>query len=548
MRFLYPWGLLALTLIPLLVLIHLLRVPGRLKVVSFLPLWEKVLPSSLAAHSTPRRRFDLLLILEALIVALLALALAQLAFRWTATTPNVAIVLDLSASMAARTDDGATRLDHARDHARRFLDQFDPDMPVTLVECRGLDHVTRTQLRIREALVTLDAVQSSNRSAAGDQLFERVVLPLVGDYDAIAFFTDALDPALAASHPSVVWAAVGTPCDNVGITRWASASLPDGRTQVFLTLLNASDAAKTGSVILEGTQRLAGERVTLAPRASANQVLEIPKGDAPITTRIELDDGPDGFALDDAVVAAPNRLNVVLYGKPSPALTRFFTKVFPQTVTLTELPEGSPLPAGNTTLLIVHAAAAPEADVATLVINPASDAGNLRVFDANSIVTPGDDTLMSSVDTRGLHPDPCWRLVVPETFRTLLWQHDEPIGIVRRAGPHKPYVVLGFEIEPGWSAQESFVVFMVNLLREASPGGDLDSPCIPQVQAATGDGEAAGGLLSASESLLSAQPPEAARTALALPETTQALIWQPITSIIAAILAVMLFLWWCWPR
>ena len=146
MRLLFPWGLLALTLIPVLLLIHLLRVPGRVKLVSHLPLWDKVLSKTPALRGSARRRLDVLFLLEALIVALLALALAQTTTRWAARGPNVALVLDLTASMNARSPDGLTRWDRARILCRGLLKQFDENDEVTLFRCFGPQTTTGQRL------------------------------------------------------------------------------------------------------------------------------------------------------------------------------------------------------------------------------------------------------------------------------------------------------------------------------------------------------------------------------------------------------------------
>ena len=76
MQFLHPWMLLALALVPVAVLLHVFRAPGRRHAVSSLGLWQGVLDQARPESTERAKRLDLLLLLEILVVALLVLGLA----------------------------------------------------------------------------------------------------------------------------------------------------------------------------------------------------------------------------------------------------------------------------------------------------------------------------------------------------------------------------------------------------------------------------------------------------------------------------------------
>ena len=110
-------GLLWLLVVPALILLYMFR-PARLrKPVSSLRLWRQ-LPQMERTRSRLRRPpLSLLLILQALALALGAFALAQPAFTAPAGRA-VVVILDASGSMQA-LDHGVSRFDQARDEARK---------------------------------------------------------------------------------------------------------------------------------------------------------------------------------------------------------------------------------------------------------------------------------------------------------------------------------------------------------------------------------------------------------------------------------------------
>ena len=109
----FLWGLLAL---PLVVLLHFVRARRRRHQVSALFLWQR---ARQVAERRKRVSPTWLLLAQLLFVALATLALARPAIQ-RGVAPDRILVIDASASMAARDTDGV-RIDKARAAAERLL-------------------------------------------------------------------------------------------------------------------------------------------------------------------------------------------------------------------------------------------------------------------------------------------------------------------------------------------------------------------------------------------------------------------------------------------
>src|SRR5882672_7104128 len=103
MSFLFPFGLALFGLAGPLILLHVLKQKREDRVVSSTLLWQRVVNDVQARHPFQRLRANLLLILQLVVLALAALALARPVVQATGErTRAVGIVLDVSASMLAR--------------------------------------------------------------------------------------------------------------------------------------------------------------------------------------------------------------------------------------------------------------------------------------------------------------------------------------------------------------------------------------------------------------------------------------------------------------
>lgn len=113
MSFAAPMFLWALLAVPLVVLLHFLRIERTRREVAALFLWREAQEMAEARRKTSP---TWLLLVQVLFVTAAALALAQPRISF-AGPPDAVLVLDASASMTAREPNGRTRLDAARAEA-----------------------------------------------------------------------------------------------------------------------------------------------------------------------------------------------------------------------------------------------------------------------------------------------------------------------------------------------------------------------------------------------------------------------------------------------
>ena len=124
----------ALSAIPILILIHTLKPRPRQVNVTNLFLWNEVLKERNRQLTLARLRRNLPLILQALIVALAALALAEPTWTYlTAQKGNLILVIDTSASMNTKSGSGS-RFDQARQKALELIEARSQGQLVMIVD------------------------------------------------------------------------------------------------------------------------------------------------------------------------------------------------------------------------------------------------------------------------------------------------------------------------------------------------------------------------------------------------------------------------------
>ncbi len=133
MSFLAPWHLLWLAaFLPPLVLMYFLKIRRKPQPVSSIMLWQKSLQDLRANVPFQRLRRNLLLWLQILVFLLFAVALARPVIRGSAFSgKRLVLMIDRSASMGARDEDGRTRFEKALAKARTIAE--DPERGEVMV-------------------------------------------------------------------------------------------------------------------------------------------------------------------------------------------------------------------------------------------------------------------------------------------------------------------------------------------------------------------------------------------------------------------------------
>jgi Ca-activated chloride channel homolog len=208
----------ALPAVPVLIALYLLRVRRREQVVSSVLLWTRSAPSWTAFRPSRRIERSLLLLLQIVAAAGLALALAQPSLLgWTIGGGDAVLVLDASLSMRAR-DVAPTRFDRARAEARGVLARLGPGQRAALVVAAAHPLVlvppTTDRGRLYAALGAAEA-QDVAADVPGAVILAAQLVP--GPRRQIFVWTDAAR-APVPPLPGVTARVLGSASDNTGIT------------------------------------------------------------------------------------------------------------------------------------------------------------------------------------------------------------------------------------------------------------------------------------------------------------------------------------------
>ena len=410
MRFLNPQflPLLWLALIP--VVLYLFRRKSRVVRVSTLLFFTSLAREHQESAWLRRLKRWLSFLLTLLILCAPILALARLVLSPAGTSArSVVILVDRSASMAAREATGKSRFDEARDRMRAMLETTPESVPIALVAYDQRPHVVQARSTNRRALVRLiDGIElrpiEDDAAAALEAAEQIAALETPAE---IWHFTDSLDRAdprspdggssadRSHSMPTgvsrrVISLALARPL-NAGITVFSVKKVPllHARYQAYVQVALNSSADGKQTVVLEpqvGGLPLARREMSLAPGEVQGLTLDL-EGAQEQVVEIALELPGDQFSLDDRVVA---RLPA-----PRPLLVAWFT---PRPDPFTELALKSLIDEGEFEVFAGGPAQWPPerapdvvvfdgwlpspwpSDIPAVVINPPTSAGPIRAL------------------------------------------------------------------------------------------------------------------------------------------------------------------------
>src|SRR5579864_552880 len=164
MTLLQPSGLWFLLALPVIFVLYLIQSRYRPHVVASLLLWKRTARDLEAEAAWRRPRWDVLLVLQLLVAAAIALALAHPA-TFGMNQRRQVLVLDTSASMAAR-DVAPTRLAAAKQMVVDLANSASPDTRLSLVTAGHAPKVVAQDGNATAIGQALDGIQLE--SAAGD--------------------------------------------------------------------------------------------------------------------------------------------------------------------------------------------------------------------------------------------------------------------------------------------------------------------------------------------------------------------------------------------
>jgi Aerotolerance regulator N-terminal/von Willebrand factor type A domain len=259
MTFLQPFAVWFLAGLPLIVLLYFLRLKRRPVTVSTHLFWQRVINEHSRRAFFQRLRHLLSLLLHLLIFALIVGALARPLFdgRIQSGTSTV-ILLDARARMQAVEPDGRTRFEKALVAAREYARQGGGGREFALVTLDANASVTvpftADEKLLRDALEKATPTDSTGDIRKAIALADSLLASRSGTR-RIVLVSDRV-PGLgdrAASRSALLTPhLVGTPRDNLAITRFATRPVPSNpaTSEVLLEVRNFSDKPATTEIEL----------------------------------------------------------------------------------------------------------------------------------------------------------------------------------------------------------------------------------------------------------------------------------------------------------
>ncbi|NLC67914.1 MAG: VWA domain-containing protein [Clostridiaceae bacterium] len=149
----YPWGLLALLAIPVIIVLYLLKQKNEEHVISSLYLWQNALQDIEVSTPWQKLKKNLLMFLQVFAVALLALVLSE-PFLKTGRQldKDVMIVIDCSLSMQA-SDIKPSRFEAAKEDAVKLVESCGVNMNFTLIASGNTPHVLLHQVNDKDKVI-----------------------------------------------------------------------------------------------------------------------------------------------------------------------------------------------------------------------------------------------------------------------------------------------------------------------------------------------------------------------------------------------------------
>ncbi len=287
-----------------------LRHPRR--AVPSLLLWRRALEQELPQSTVERLRRLISLLVTLAIALLLALAPGRPTLGDTGRPAVLTIVIDTSPSMAVKTSDGRTRLDHAKARARSLIAAAGPAARVRLIDTSGRgpgigDASQADALRALDALAVWPGPDRLPRFEAEGR--EAIVV------------TDGVRRRTWPARATRV--SVFEPAANVGFTAFDVRPAPARPLayDAYVEIMNASGDHRRAELSIRDAKGVRLHRaIDLAPGDRYRDALDV-TGLARGEIRATVSTPDDGFALDDGAVAyvpwdEPVRTLLVTDGNP----------------------------------------------------------------------------------------------------------------------------------------------------------------------------------------------------------------------------------------
>ena len=320
MHFLNPSAFYLLAFIPIVLLLHFLKLRRQRHIVPSVMLWLEAIEDMKANVPFQRLRQSLLLPLQILFLLIVVGGVARPALRQLGGLGEQSIVvIDTSASMGA-TDLGKSRLDVAKAEALKLVNQLRADGQMMIMDTSRPPHnirqaFTSDQEKLRQAIEDLSADHTASMlKAVFDSVAVYTSIPgaqmaLNPDAVGVVFISDNFGRFPDSASPvQLQKISLGSRGENVAIVQFSvtRALTPPDRYQVLVGIHNFADTPKEFQVQLgiEGKSFFEDESVVLPPKKTESVLFSLDDDERfygqVVTARLGID---DDLPVDDAAVA-----------------------------------------------------------------------------------------------------------------------------------------------------------------------------------------------------------------------------------------------------
>ena len=495
MPFTTPLALLGLLFIPAVVAMYLLKLRRDETIVPSTLLWTRLVADVEANAPWQKLRRSLLLLLQLLLVAILALLAARpFLERPAGLARDVVLVIDTSASMGA-TDVAPNRLEAAKSAAIAALRDLPTGGKVSVIaadrSARIVVNETTDQGRVRQALDGIET--TSAHGDLGDALeLAGKLAARSGDAQILVATDGALaTPATTTVPARITVLPVGRERKNQAIVAMAVRTAPSAVTRsVFVSVANL-DLERAGRRLeVWGDGSLIEVRdLLLEPQARSDVVIDDVPGDVG-TLEIRLvgpdptvTTAPDQLSVDDRAwaIIPPDRKRLILVVGPGDPYLETALSYLPNVelfgVTAGEYGPASERRDGRPWDLVIFEGALPATLPRTPILAIAPAATSPLGDVTGTLTNPGigsldpDEPILRYVDLSTTHIASASRFVLPDWARTVIpGPQGAPLLYAgSRAG--LPTAVLAFEPRRSdLPLQVAFPILLANLTGELLGG------------------------------------------------------------------------------
>ena len=341
MHFLNPSAFYLLALIPIVVLLHFLKLRRQRHVVPSVMLWLEAIEDMKANVPFQRLRNSLLLPLQILFLLVVVGGVARPALRQLGgLSEQSIIIIDTSASMGA-TDLGRMRLDVAKAEALKLINQLGANGQMMIIDTSRAPHIRQPFTSDKEKLrQSIENLSVKHTDPALKAVFDSVAvyagvpgaqMALNPDAVGIVFISDNFRMLPDAVNPTQLQKIVlGDRSENVAIVQFSvtRALTPPTRYQVLVGVQSFTDTPKEFQVQLgiEGKSFFEDKSMVLPPRETTSILFSLDDDERfygqVVTARLDINDDLSVDNVATAILHPPPRWKVLLISdRNQPPLT-----------------------------------------------------------------------------------------------------------------------------------------------------------------------------------------------------------------------------------